>query len=90
MAVLGAREKIGRQIALDFAEDIGESIGYGTLYTTLRRLRDSGLVEARDDVDADGRVRYFKITAEGLRTLSNRSDEYYRLATLGSRHGGAS
>ncbi len=45
--VLIASEKHGRDIAKLYHERYGEAISYGTLYVTLRRLRDNGWVDVR-------------------------------------------
>jgi DNA-binding PadR family transcriptional regulator len=43
-------------------------LGPGTLYRTLKELRDEGLIEyAPAPTDADTRRRYYRITAEGRR-----------------------
>jgi len=62
---LGAREISGRDLAKRYQHETGKVISYGTLYTTLKRLKDGGWVESRDDEDADGRVRFFKLTGPG-------------------------
>lgn len=44
------------------------SLHAGTLYRALSRLVDGGLIEELDeapDADADGRRRYYRITADG-------------------------
>ena len=44
-------------------------LGPGTLYRTLKELRDEGLVDyAPTPADADPRRRYYTITSEGRRT----------------------
>jgi len=60
---------------LGIAEEVGRStggslgLGPGTLYTTLRRMLDGGLIEEspdRPEPDADDpRRRYYRITSEG-------------------------
>ena len=73
------RELSGRDVAGAYLKTYGKRIAYGTLYTLLRRLGTSGWVNARDDADADGRVRFFVITAAGVRArfyaLSTHNDE---------------
>src|SRR3989442_1520629 len=80
MAILAARELAGREVAKRYKEETGSSISYGTLYTTLRRLADIGLVRVRDDEDEDGRLRYFSLTASGARALQTSRARYERLA----------
>ena len=69
LEALGAREISGRDLAKRYQEENGESISYGTLYTTMSRLKDAGWVEARDDEAADRRVRLFKISGVGANAL---------------------
>jgi DNA-binding PadR family transcriptional regulator len=43
-------------------------LGPGTLYRTLKELRDEGLIEyAPTPSDADARRRYYRLSAEGRR-----------------------
>lgn len=62
---LGVREVSGRDLAKRYEADQGTSISYGTLYTAMRRLKESGWVEARDADEPDRRVRYFRLSAYG-------------------------
>ncbi len=64
------RERSGREIARAFERAFGRAVSYGTLYTTLRRMKDEGWIACRDDQDADGRVRYFQIRALGSKALA--------------------
>ncbi len=44
-------------------------LGPGTLYRTLKELREEGLIDyASAPADADSRRRYYRITAQGRRT----------------------
>ena len=53
-------------------------LGPGTLYRTLKELRDDGLIDyAPSPTDADPRRRYYRITAEGRRAAR---DEAARMA----------
>ena len=65
LVALGAREISGRDLAKRYFDETGRSIPYGTLYTTMRRLKDGGWITVRDDEDEDGRVRFFKLSGEG-------------------------
>ena len=65
-------ERHGYAIMKEVAErtDGGVKLGPGTLYGTLKRLLDAGLVEEageRADADsADERRRYYRITTRGM------------------------
>jgi DNA-binding PadR family transcriptional regulator len=83
LALVAFEELPGREVAKRFAEETGKSISYGTLYTTFRRLKEEGLVNVRDDEDADGRIRYFSINGAGKRALKGARDEYRKLASFG-------
>ncbi|WP_038164912.1 PadR family transcriptional regulator [Verrucomicrobium sp. BvORR106] len=63
--LLTAREISGRDLARLYEKETGKSMSYGTLYTTMRRLKDAGWVDVREDEDGDGRVRLFKISGKG-------------------------
>ena len=53
-------------------------LGPGTLYRTLKELRDEGLIEyAPTPEDADSRRRYYRVTPEGRRVAR---DEAVRMA----------
>ncbi|MCG6987012.1 MAG: helix-turn-helix transcriptional regulator [Gemmatimonadetes bacterium] len=67
----------GLGIAEDVARSTGGSLGLGpgTLYTTLHRLLDTGLIEEspdRPEPDADDpRRRYYRITSRGRRRIAS-------------------
>lgn len=69
LEALGAREHSGRNLAERYREHTGKSISWGTLYTAMRRLKESGWVDVRDDEDEDGRIRFFKLSSAGARAL---------------------
>lgn len=69
LTALGAREISGRDLAKRYEQETGSSISYGTLYTTMRRLKDSGWVEVREAETEDRRVRYFKISGAGAKII---------------------
>ena len=70
LEALRAREISGRDLAKRYEEGTGRPISYGTLYTTMRRLKEDGWVEAREGDQGDRRVRFFKIKGNGLKALS--------------------
>lgn len=56
-------------------------LGPGTLYGTLDRLKDEGLIEESGTEEVDGRLRrYYRITEDGLAAV--RSEAADRAATL--------
>lgn len=64
-------EITGREVAKAYRAKYGRAISYGTLYTTLRRMAENGLVEiTREDVDQDGRFRYYRILGAGTASLA--------------------
>ncbi len=83
LALVSLRELSGRDVAKRYEQETGKSISYGTLYTTFRRMREAGWVTARDDADEDGRVRFFRITASGIRTLNEARNQLESQATFG-------
>jgi DNA-binding PadR family transcriptional regulator len=74
---------------LGIAEEVAQStdgslgLGPGTLYTTLRRLLDGGLIEEspdRPDPEADDpRRRYYRITGEGRRRMTSDAEDLHAL-----------
>lgn len=80
LALLSTQEKSGREIAQQYEAESGYPISYGTLYTTLRRLKEMGCVETRDDIDGDGRVRYFTLTGGGRNAIQRARRDYQKLA----------
>ena len=89
LALVATEELAGREVAQRFKKETGKEISYGTLYTTFRRLRDEKLVTVRDAEDEDGRIRFFKATASGLRALNRTREHYSLLARFGLSWGGA-
>lgn len=84
---LVAKERTGREIAALYEERFGRPISFGTLYTAFRRMRDDGLVTARNGRTSRGedqRLRYFKIAGPGVAVL-NRSVDEYTAATRAAR-----
>lgn len=65
-------------------------IGPGTLYGTLKRLLEQGLVEETDErPDADNddeRRRYYRLTPSGRATVRTESVRMARLVRFASRH----
>lgn len=65
LQALGAKEMSGRDLAKRYEADHAKSMSYGTLYTLMRRLKEGGWVDVREDEDQDGRVRFFKLSGAG-------------------------
>ena len=85
LALVAVRERSGREVARLYKAETERTLSYGTLYTTFRRLKDSGWVSVRDDRDDDGRVRFFRITANGVVALQSARDHHVALATFALR-----
>lgn len=83
LTLVAVEEMAGRDVAEAYHESTGETISYGTLYTTFRRMHERGWVKVRDDEDQDGRVRYFKIDADGRRALAEGRESYAEIAAFG-------
>jgi DNA-binding PadR family transcriptional regulator len=65
-------------------------IGPGTLYTSIRKLLDAGLIgesgERPDSMDDDERRRYYRLSAEGRRAAGQEIDRLSRLLRFAKRH----
>jgi DNA-binding PadR family transcriptional regulator len=76
LVVLSHGEQYGREI-LKKATELG-GVTLGGLYTTLNRMEEKGLVVGRwgDDSEAreGARRRYYSLTADGARVLSEARD----------------
>lgn len=88
LMALSAQPKHGYAISQEVAELTGGrvSMGPGTLYGTLQRLRESGWIRRTDDVDAEGphadRRRYYELTSSGRAVLRNEARRLDRAAEL--------
>ena len=79
LASLADGDKHGYAITSDIAEQVGVSLGPGTLYAALSRLEERGLIEG---LPADGRRRPYRLTAAGATELSVQASRMHRLVTL--------
>ena len=64
-------------------------MGPGTLYGTLKRLLDQGLVEETDErpaADDDERRRYYRLTPSGRESVRSETARLSRLVKFASKH----
>ena len=76
-------ERSGRDVARLYWQQTGGRIPHGTLYSTLRRMRERGWVRMREDRDLDPRIRLFAATADGAHELECTREHYAELAEFG-------
>ena len=79
LASLAEGDKHGYAITTDIADQVGITIGPGTLYAALGRLEERGLIEA---LPAEGRRRPYRLTAAGAAGLSAQATRMRGLAAL--------
>jgi PadR family transcriptional regulator, regulatory protein PadR len=74
MAALEGGERFGRDICREFKRRAGRKLPYGSLYTTLKRMQDKGLVSSREgesNPDHGGNHRlYYALTDKGREKLT--------------------
>jgi PadR family transcriptional regulator, regulatory protein PadR len=74
---LGGEERHGYELMKMAAEVSDGSVSFGpaTLYTTLQRLIEDGLIEATREETVNGRQRrYYKITGAGAKRLNEEGE----------------
>jgi DNA-binding PadR family transcriptional regulator len=79
LASLADGAKHGYAITADIAEQVGVTLGPGTLYAALARLEQRGLIEG---LPAEGRRRPYRLTASGTAELSAQATRMQQLAAL--------
>jgi DNA-binding PadR family transcriptional regulator len=79
LASLADGAKHGYAITTDIAEQVGVTLGPGTLYAALARLEKRGLIEG---LAAEGRRRPYRLTAAGVSELSAQAARMQQLAAL--------
>jgi len=91
LALLEERRRHGYEIGRLIDQRSGGAIRYGasSLYPTLYRLEDRGLIEGRW-VEQPGtrRRRFYRLTAEGRRVLASQRDAFGAFFTALSRVAG--
>ncbi len=79
LASLADGAKHGYAVTTDIAEQVGVTLGPGTLYAALARLEERGLIEG---LPPEGRRRPYRLTAAGTAELSAQATRMQRLAAL--------
>lgn len=81
MASLANGEKHGYAIIQDVEVTTGVRLGPGTLYGSLSRLEQRGLIHALESEDP--RRRPYQLTSRGAQVLSERLETMRRFAAMG-------
>ena len=92
LVALSDADRHGYAIMLEVAERTGgrTRINPGTLYTTIRRLLDQGLIvelDGRPAVDDDERRRYYRLTPFGRQVAQREMARLTDLVSLGKHAG---
>ena len=88
LLALADRDRHGYGIMLEVAERTNEQVrmGPGTLYGTLKRMLEGGLIEEcgeRTDPDlSDERRRYYRITRQGRRAAAAEAERLQSLVRI--------
>ena len=85
LAQLREKDNYGYQISKSVADISGGvlELKEGTLYTTFRRLENTGLIESYwGDEQAGARRRYYRLTEKGRETLKDNLEDWKRYASL--------
>lgn len=80
LASLAGGAKHGYAITQDVADQVGVTLGPGTLYGVIARLEDRGLIRALAN---DERRRPYELTAAGAGVLAEQSRQMRKVADLG-------
>lgn len=71
----------GYAVMKEVERESGQSMGPGTVYGSLQRLRDAGWIDAADDDPSDARRgRAFRLTDDGRAGLRAEAERITRLA----------
>ncbi len=75
LSILLNGEKYGRQIRDDYEQRTGKKIPFGSLYTTLSRMKEHGYVRSwigeSNSKRGGNRRKYFEMTGTGQRALNS-------------------
>jgi len=75
LSILMNGEKYGREIRTEVEKRTKKSFAIGSLYTTLDRMEEKGLIKSREGEALPGyagnRRRYYRLTAEGSRSFDS-------------------
>lgn len=88
LLALSLRERHGYEIIKQVAEDTDNKIklGPGALYTSIKQLREQGMIVEVKRAD-DTRRRYYKLTQAGRRALAEELEHYQNvIAVARKRH----
>lgn len=93
LLALSSRKRHGygimKQVEVDSEGKV--KMGAGTLYGSLKRMLDAGLVEESDkrvdrEMDDERRI-YYRLTALGVRALASELTRYRRIVTVAQERG---
>ena len=84
----GERHGYAIMQAIDSLSDGAMRLGPGTLYTSIRKLLDGGLIEESDErPDADDeRRRYYRIAGAGRAAVAAETQRLAQLVRFANRH----
>lgn len=90
LAMLRGQDGYGLELR-DRAEDVGQSVSLASLYTTLQRLEDAGLIRSRwgasTGVRRGARRRYYRLTGRGEQALRDTKQVWQRVLRLNKQEG---
>ena len=92
LVALADADRHGYAIMREVADRTGgrTKLNPGTLYTTIQRLLDRGLIvelrERGDPAEDDERRRYYRLTPAGRRVASAEAERLWRLVTVARAH----
>ena len=91
LVALSGADLHGYGIMQEVAERTGTKLNPGTLYTTIQRLLEKGLIlelhERPDPEEDDERRRYYRLTSSGRRVAQLELARLTELVALGRRAG---